>query len=78
MYKAKMEKSVDIDESINKISWSVSKEYTAQSVLIDIYTQFFFFFCFQLICSSLGNILYPSQVRSKDCHILHGVVVTIH
>lgn len=30
------------DESINKTSWSVSKEYTAQSVLIDIYTQFFF------------------------------------
>lgn len=42
-----MKKSV---EAINKISWSILKEYTAQVLLIHIYTRFFFV-CFQLFCS---------------------------
>lgn len=67
-----MKKSV---ASINKISWSVSKEYTAQLVLIDIYTLSFLFVFSSVV---LFSVFCPSQVRSKGCRILHGVVVTIH
>lgn len=59
-----MEKSVDIDESINKISWSVSKEYTAQSVLIDIYTQFFFF-VFSSFVLPLGTFCVPVKCDQR-------------
>lgn len=41
MYKANWQKKCSYcDESINTISWSISKEYTAQLVLTDIYTLF--------------------------------------
>lgn len=64
------------DESINKISWSISKEYTAQSVLIDIYTQFLFsahlFFPqerFVSQSSAIKGLTHPSWCSGYDSFI---------